>query len=142
MRLFSLLFVCATAALTLLAAAAERRIVPLEERPEELRLPPLARVATRDDSGRMWRLTGQISGDLTVAVGDFELCLSEQGWQWHTGARMGKEAERVLVAEWQNGSRKLLLMLWDKAPGETGFAVGEERADPEDKNEVQEGRTL
>ena len=123
-------------------AAAERTVVPIGSADEGLPLPPLAVVQFKDDSGKTWQFTGRISGELTVAAGDFEMCLSGQGWQWHTDILMGDEPRRVLLTQWKKGSRKLIVMLWDRAAGQTGFAIGEEKSTEEEKKNHQEGRAL
>jgi len=106
--------------------ARDGRGLSLREGNVTVRIPPLAKVFHRNSSGKSWGLTGRISGTLEIARGDFGLCLSRQGWRWHTVTSSDGPHLRMALVLLKKGPKRLMLMLWEAAPGQCGFSLGED----------------
>lgn len=103
------------------------RVLPLEaERVAAWPLPPLAEVTRDADAEGTWRQTGRISGSLAVVRREFAACFSRGGWNFDKAIPLGRVTATSEITIWTRGSRRLLLMIWEKEAGTCGFAVGEE----------------
>jgi hypothetical protein len=90
--------------------------------PLSFRLPALAKVLDTDGAGDTWRESGETDGGLVVARGDFERCLTGQGWRLERSIPMGHAPSRSLLQQWRRGRGRIMVMLWETTPGKTGFA--------------------
>jgi len=98
----------------------------LRDRGGHVALPPLAEVEYRNPSGRTWAVTGRVPGEVETAVNDFQLCLSGQGWTWHTVTAIERVDMKMTLVSLRQGGRRLLLMIWAGGPGWSGFSLGED----------------
>ena len=89
-----------------------------------VRLPGLARVLDTDVSGDTWRESGETAGGLVVARGDFERCLTAQGWRFERNIPLGTGRSGSLLQQWCRGNERMMLMLWEASTGKTGFSWG------------------
>ena len=104
-------------------AASSWRIVASEKTDKKLpELPPLAAVASRDDSGKTWRIEGSLGGTRTVAESDFKLCFEGQGWQLDKVIPLGHGKQILLL--WRRGDSSIILMLHETGVAKTEFAIG------------------
>ena len=103
--------------------------------PEPIGLPPLAKVLDKDPGTDRWQATGLLSGGLPLARREFGLCLDRQGWSKSSKTVTGRPGKNLSVTVWTRGRRRLLLMLWEKGPGTTGFSLGEESRDKQKRKD-------
>lgn len=87
-------------------------------------LPPLAKVEAVDATSESWRQSGEISGTVAVAHGDFSAALAHGGWVLQKTIILGREPQRSELMMWKRGSTKILLMIWEKSAGTCGFSWG------------------
>jgi hypothetical protein len=100
-------------------------MVPLVAVVREVELPPLALVESRDETGQTWQKTGRLSGTVPLASQDFRGCLERQGWHLDKSIAMGTGSQRSVLYLWKKNKQDLMLMLWEKKAGETGFSIGQ-----------------
>lgn len=104
------------------------RVGTLEKKSEvALPIPPLATVAKNDRSGKTWQQTGVMDGTLEVTSGDFKQSLQAGGWVLDKTIKVGEGMGRMELAIWTRLRHRVLVMIWEKEPGQCGFSWGEER---------------
>ena len=101
-------------------------VLPCRPVAREIELPALAIIDSRDDTALTWRLTGRIPFTRQQANKEFTECLRRQQWMMDKSISIGDSRKGSELLLFRNGSRRLLLMLWESRIGETGFALGEE----------------
>lgn len=92
-----------------------------------LPVPPLAVVSKNDRSGKTWQQTGSIDGALPVVSRDFRQSLQAAGWSLDKTIKVGEGMDRMELAIWTRSGHRVLVMIWEKEPGQCGFSWGEER---------------
>jgi len=112
--------------LPLVAAPSVRVGTLTQEAAPLIRLPPLALVQQTDDSGDTWRESGEHPASFAATRSDFRVCLNRQGWHRLKTISLGKHPRPSEITVWQKGSRRVLLMLWERSVGKSGFAWQEE----------------
>lgn len=104
------------------------RVGTLEKTSEVvLPIPPLATVSKKDRSGKTWQQTGSMDGALAVVSQDFKQSLQAGGWALDKTIRVGEGVDRMELAIWMRRGHRVLVMIWEKEPGQCGFSWGEER---------------
>jgi len=93
---------------------------------ESVHLPPLAKVVSRGASADSWRQSGEISGSVAGVHGDFLAALAGGGWILQKTITLGRVPKRSELMMWKKGSKKVLLMVWEKSAGRCGFSWGYE----------------
>jgi hypothetical protein len=104
------------------------RVGTLEKTSEVvLPIPPLATVLKKDRSGKTWQQTGAMDGALAVVSQDFRQSLLAGGWVLDKTIKVGEGMDRMELAIWTRLRHRVLVMIWEKEPGQCGFSWGEER---------------
>ncbi len=104
-------------ALCLAVLAARSALVPL---------PPLARVTASDPDGASWRQSGEISGTVAGAHGDFSAAMARAGWVLQKTIVLGRVPQHSELMMWRKNKQQVLLMIWEKRAGLCGFSWGVE----------------
>jgi hypothetical protein len=126
-RLVSCLWlVLALLSVTALADTNTVRIIPSGKEDVWLELPKLAEVQDRDDTGKRWKLSGEMPVSLTVARKDFEVCLGRQGWQLYQTIPMEMDGQKTELTSWTKDKRTVLLMLSEDGPALCSWYLGED----------------
>lgn len=125
-RVFGAVFIGACLAGGARADGGAWRVAGSSSMNQWLDLPPLASVQNTDDSGTTWRLSGELPGNLPVARREFGAALRRQGWRGKLRIPLDRGARKAELVLWSKADRRVLLMLWDTAPGRCGFSIGEE----------------
>ena len=123
----TVLAACWLAAAAAAGSAPRWRVVSGAAADDALPLPPLARVATADVSGKTWRQAGELGGSVVAARADFWTALSAAGWTLDKTIVLGRAHAVSELMVWTRRRRRVLLMVWEKEAGTCGFAWGEER---------------
>ena len=89
-------------------------------------LPPLATVAETDVDGNSWRQSGEISGSVAKAHGEFSAAMAHGGWVLKNTIVLGRGPQRSELTLWRKGKDQVLLMIWEKRAGLCGFSWGVE----------------
>ena len=100
------------------------RIVPANKADAWIELPTGAVLLDQDDTGKRWKLSGEIRVSLTVAKKDFEVCLNRQGWTRKHAIPTGAQGHRSELSTWIKGEHSILLLLSEDLPGACSFYVG------------------
>lgn len=95
--------------------------------PLDVPLPALARVVSSGPGGVMWQQTGELSGSVASARGEFAMALGARGWALSRTMVMGRAPAGSELMVWTLRKRRILVMVWEKEAGSCGFAWGEER---------------
>lgn len=90
-------------------------------------LPPLAKITGTDESGATWQQTGTLPGALAVASGDLRHSLRAGGWIQEKTIPLGRKGTSSALMIWTSRGHRILVMVWEKEPGLSGFSWGEER---------------
>jgi len=88
-----------------------------------IRLPVTAVVAVSDDSGTTWRCNGAMPVTYASTVNQMKACLGGQGWRVKQVIVMGEKKDRTLLS-FENGKRKITVMIWRIDLAQTGFSWG------------------
>jgi hypothetical protein len=87
-------------------------------------LPPLAVVEERPSERPGWEATGRISGNLETAQRDFAKALGVRGWKLGQSVPLDHNGSRAHLSVWTYAGREILVMVWQKSPGQCGFSWG------------------
>ncbi len=87
-------------------------------------LPPLAKVADVDASGKSWRQSGEISGSVAKVHGDFSAAMAGGGWVLKKTISLGRTPNRRELKVRKKGQDQILLMIREKHAGLCSFSWG------------------
>jgi hypothetical protein len=87
-------------------------------------LPPLAMVEQRNGTNGGWRIMGRLPGSVAVAQQDFAAVLARQGWRLDKRIPMGAAARPSELCLWKKKGDVMLLMVWEREVGMSGFSIG------------------
>ena len=90
-------------------------------------LPPLATVKATDASGKTWRQSGEMSGSVEGARREFAMALGAAGWALDKAIVLGQGSTKSELMIWTCRKHRILFMVWEKEPGVSGFAWGQEK---------------
>ena len=87
-------------------------------------LPPNTVVLAQDDSGKTWRMTAQVPGELSLVRKALFSALSEAKFKFKHETPLDEDGTHLLSTWVKKGRESLLLLVWAGQDGFTYFSWG------------------